>query len=900
MPATSLITFRRGTTFPTAASGLSLGEPAFNTDKNTFHIGLGSGTTGEWIGAPITGLSASIDSSEQYKIPTAKAVKDYVVGYVTAVNGVLSFNGLVGNVQGVSAAVAGTGISVSGTTGSVTFTNTGVLSFNGNSGVIQGVSSWNGSTGAVSFVNYVSSFNGSTGAIQGVSAAVAGTGISVSGATGTVTFTNTGALLTANTFTELQTFNAGISAMGGELYIGTAANLVFEGSTNNNFETTLTVTDPTADRTITLPNATGTIALTDSPILITPTLGVATATSINTPSIITNIGDTNHLTVSPYGNVALAPIRSSYIGGDFPHVTITNADQGLGEVKVEGGNLFLGVRSDSDFNQYSVDIVFEGSSTNSFETTLTVAEPTADRTITLPNNTGTIALTSQLMGTVNGSTADTTTVTSFNGRTGAVQGVSAAVAGTGISVSGATGTVTFTNTGALLTANTFTGLQTFNAGISASGGITFNTGINIPVDTTYAIRIGTDATRKLSLSNTAGNSFITQIGSSNRTLRISHEEFGRIEIGDAALANNGNYILVDDANGVIDINSGTLNLNGSTISEVIQDTSSTMITGGSHTGISTSYIHGAGTLSITNLGVTSFNGRTGAVQGVSAAVAGTGISVSGATGTVTITNIGVQSLNGKTGAVGLVSGNHVTITANASNGYTADWAFNPKKLVWARSECYSVSDFFSHVSGGLNSFAVSEMGDDNHQGVLRSSTQLTASGRAGLGTTPTDQLIFAGTTSGIATYNAIVYIPTLGTSTERFYVSCGFMNSFGSFDQPLGGLMFRYKDDVISGRWQCYSSNGDGAETTVDSGITANSEQWYCLEFTLNPGTTTAVFKIDGTTVGTITTNLPVGLAPVAADYAYMGAVTGITKTVGTTARFLHIDYMEFKKEVNR
>jgi hypothetical protein len=40
------------------------------------------------------------------------------------------------------------------------------------------------------------------------------------------------------------------------------ASIVFEGATANDFETTLTVTDPTEDRTITFPNATGTIALT--------------------------------------------------------------------------------------------------------------------------------------------------------------------------------------------------------------------------------------------------------------------------------------------------------------------------------------------------------------------------------------------------------------------------------------------------------------------------------------------------------------------------------------------------------------------------------------------------------------------------------------------------------------
>ena len=43
-------------------------------------------------------------------------------------------------------------------------------------------------------------------------------------------------------------------------------------------------------------------------------------------------------------------------------------------------------------------IVFEGATSDAFETTLTVADPTADRTITLPNSTGTVVVTSD--GTV--------------------------------------------------------------------------------------------------------------------------------------------------------------------------------------------------------------------------------------------------------------------------------------------------------------------------------------------------------------------------------------------------------------------------------------------------------------------------------------------------------------------
>lgn len=48
----------------------------------------------------------------------------------------------------------------------------------------------------------------------------------------------------------------------GNLEIGTTGTLTFEGSTANDFKTTLAVTDPTADRTITLPNVSGTVVTT--------------------------------------------------------------------------------------------------------------------------------------------------------------------------------------------------------------------------------------------------------------------------------------------------------------------------------------------------------------------------------------------------------------------------------------------------------------------------------------------------------------------------------------------------------------------------------------------------------------------------------------------------------------
>ena len=53
--------------------------------------------------------------------------------------------------------------------------------------------------------------------------------------------------------------NTGTTTMVGNLLMGEDTSVVFEGATDNTYETKLTVADPTADRTITLPNITGTV-----------------------------------------------------------------------------------------------------------------------------------------------------------------------------------------------------------------------------------------------------------------------------------------------------------------------------------------------------------------------------------------------------------------------------------------------------------------------------------------------------------------------------------------------------------------------------------------------------------------------------------------------------------------
>ena len=76
---------------------------------------------------------------------------------------------------------------------------------------------------------------------------------------GTLASANLGLLSSSDASSTYLALTGG--TITGALEIGSAGSLVFEGSSADGNETTLAVTNPTADRTVTLPDATGTVAL---------------------------------------------------------------------------------------------------------------------------------------------------------------------------------------------------------------------------------------------------------------------------------------------------------------------------------------------------------------------------------------------------------------------------------------------------------------------------------------------------------------------------------------------------------------------------------------------------------------------------------------------------------------
>ena len=113
----------------------------------------------------------------------------------------------------------------------------------------------------------------------------------VSWATGTPFISASGSLTTVQgtlSVSELATFAAGIKIDGSNPVI------TFEGSTADAYETVINITDPTADRTLTLPNATGTVALTsDITTPVTAVTGTAPIVSSGgyTPAISITTND---------------------------------------------------------------------------------------------------------------------------------------------------------------------------------------------------------------------------------------------------------------------------------------------------------------------------------------------------------------------------------------------------------------------------------------------------------------------------------------------------------------------------------------------------------------------------------------------------------------------------------
>jgi hypothetical protein len=220
-------------------------------------------------------------------------------------------------------------------------------------------------------------------------------------ATGTVVLADSTNTLTNKTLTSPTVSGLSLSD----------ASIVFEGAVADSYETTLVVGEPTADRTVTLPDATDTLVgrgTTDTltnKTLTSPKINedvaiTATSTEINytdgvTSAIQTQLDAKAAATdLTTHTGATEAHGATGAVVGTTNTQTLTNKT--LTTPTINGPTITDTGQTPTIHGIYLPaphTIIFEGTTANEFETTLTAGEPTGDRTVTLPDATGTIALT---------------------------------------------------------------------------------------------------------------------------------------------------------------------------------------------------------------------------------------------------------------------------------------------------------------------------------------------------------------------------------------------------------------------------------------------------------------------------------------------------------------------------
>ena len=132
----------------------------------------------------------------------------------------------------------------------------------------------------------------------------------------------------------------------------------------------------------------------------------------------------------------------------------------------------------------------------------------------------------------------------------------------------------------------------------------------------------------------------------------------------------------------------------------------------------------------------------------------------------------------------------------------------------------------------------------------------------------------------------IVQVPTLSDGTNEFTFRGGFGSTWTGVS-TTNGIYFEYNDGggaAPEGNWACVTRSG-GTSTTTDSSTTVVAGDWYLLEYVINAAGTSVEFFINGSSVGTNTTNIPSTTTDMG------GGWIGIAKDAGTTDRSVYIDY---------
>jgi hypothetical protein len=248
-------------------------------------------------------------------------------------------------------------------------------------------------------------------------------------------------------------------------------SVVFEGATADAHETTLAVTDPTADRTITLPDATGTVALTADKLsafaatssselagIISDETGTGALVFANTPTLVTpNIGAATGTSLVLSGDLTVngttTTINSTTITVDDKNIELGSVASPT-DAGADGGGLTLKGATDKTFNWIDATDAWTSSENMNLLTgkSLLIAGTSVLNATTLGSGVTASSLTS--VGTITTGTWNGTAIAIANGGTGSTD---AGAARTALGLAIGTNVQAYNSTLAAVAGGTYTG-----------------------------------------------------------------------------------------------------------------------------------------------------------------------------------------------------------------------------------------------------------------------------------------------------------------------------------------------------------------------------------------------------------------------------------------------------------
>ena len=178
-----------------------------------------------------------------------------------------------------------------------------------------------------------------------------------------------------------------------DAFIFPGGSMIFEGATSDDFETTLAITDPTADRTFTFPDAT-------SSVLVREATQTLTNKTLTTPTITSGVFNTAVSGTAVLDEDNMASDSATKVATQQSIVAYTDSIIGTLPVNTDSGNISIGTGSETltIAGGTGIDSVGSGNSLtlniDSTVATLTGTQTVTNKTLTSPTLTSAVLNTS--------------------------------------------------------------------------------------------------------------------------------------------------------------------------------------------------------------------------------------------------------------------------------------------------------------------------------------------------------------------------------------------------------------------------------------------------------------------------------------------------------------------------